>query len=73
MKLMTLDTKPRIKARIEAIVWVLIYAGMFCATLGIAVQRGGARFGWGLVAFGTTLIVAGAVLIWVRSRMTGDR
>ena len=58
-------------ARIDALVWPLIYVGMFFAMLGLAVQRDSAGLGWSLVAVGSGLTVVGVVLIWIRSRMNG--
>lgn len=56
-------------AKIEKLVWVLIYGGLLSVALGISVQRGGHWIGWGMVAFGGMAVVAGVVLIVVRSRM----
>lgn len=60
-------------ARLEVLVWVLIYGGLLTAITGVFVTRqdppgvhwiGGLLMGAGLVA-----ALAGAVLIYVRSRM----
>lgn len=56
-------------ARLEALVWVLIYGGLFGASLGFALHRRGAAFGWALVVAGAIAVVCGVVLIWVRSRL----
>ena len=56
-------------ARVEALVWVMIYIGLFGVGVGWALQRGDVAWGWGLVAAGAALAVAGIVLIWTRSRM----
>ena len=56
-------------ARIEALVWILIYGGLLGASLGLALARNGHGFGWGFVAIGAVATVVGIVLIWVRSRM----
>ena len=55
--------------RVQKWVWVLIYGGMFLVALGVAVQRSDAALGWGIVTPGALMIAAGALLIWVRSRM----
>jgi hypothetical protein len=57
-------------ARVDVLVWVLIYGGLLGAALGLAIEREGARFGWGFVVIGATAALGGAVLIWIRSRMS---
>jgi hypothetical protein len=57
-------------ARVEWIIWILIYGGLLGASLGFALGRNGATFGWALVAVGGVAATAGAILIWVRSRMS---
>ena len=57
-------------ARLEMLIWVLIYGGLLTAGLGMALERGGRDFGWGVVAGGATAALAGTVLIWIRSRMS---
>ena len=58
-------------ARIDTLIWVLIYGGLFVARLGLALRRApasprpGVVIGVGVVA----AIAVGVVLIWVRSRM----
>jgi hypothetical protein len=53
---------------LEALVWVLIYAGLFIAGLGIWFMEHSLAVGWTMFVCGCGLVVAGAVLIWVRSR-----
>jgi hypothetical protein len=53
-------------------VWILIYAGLILLALGLSVQRSDAALGWGIAAPGVAAIVAGIVLIWVRSRMNDN-
>ena len=55
--------------KIEKLVWVLIYGGLLAVALGISVQRGGHWVGWCFGVFGVMAVVAGVVLIYVRSRM----
>jgi hypothetical protein len=57
-------------ARLEALIWVLIYGGLIVAVLGIALERNGARHGSGIVTAGALAVAAGIVLVWVRSRLT---
>ena len=57
--------------RVELLVWVLIYGGLLVCGLGIALARGGQDWGTGIVVIGIVAALAGAVLVWVRSRMSG--
>ena len=56
-------------ARVEVWIWVLVYAGLVVFGMGLAVQRSDDSFGWGVAVVGALLIAAGALLVWVRSRM----
>jgi vacuolar-type H+-ATPase subunit I/STV1 len=56
-------------ARIEVLVWVLIYGGLLVCGIGIALSRGGRSYGWGFVAAGLAAAAVGALLIWWRSRI----
>ena len=56
-------------ARIESLIWVLVYGGLFAICLGVALQRRGEAYGWGVAAVGGVAVATGAVLVWVRSRM----
>ena len=56
-------------ARIDSLVWMLVYGGLFGTCLGFALERGGEGYGWGVVCVGLIAVAAGAVLVWVRSRM----
>jgi membrane protein DedA with SNARE-associated domain len=55
--------------RIGALIWVLIYGGLFAIALGVAMKRNGASYGELLFLGGAAATVVGAVLVWVRSRM----
>ncbi len=55
--------------RIESFTWPLIFGGMFLASLGYSLQRERDALGWTLVAVGAIAIVAGIVLVWLRSRL----
>ena len=59
-------------ARVQKWVWILIYAGLALLGLGLAAQRGDASVGWPIALVGVALIAAGALLIWIRSRMNID-
>jgi hypothetical protein len=54
---------------VEALVWVLVYGGLLLLCLGLFVLRTDATLGWLLVLAGGALVVAGAALIYIRSRM----
>jgi hypothetical protein len=54
---------------VEALVWVLVYGGLLLLCLGLFVLRTGSQLGWPLVLAGGATAVAGAVLIYIRSRM----
>jgi hypothetical protein len=55
-------------ATIEKLVWVLIYAGLFTAGLGLWFMAHHLAAAWTLLIGGGALCGAGALLIWVRSR-----
>ena len=59
--------------RIEKWVWLLIYGGLIVGGLGLAVQRSDTSMGWVMASIGGALIVAGALLIWLRSRVNADK
>jgi hypothetical protein len=52
---------------LESLIWVLIYAGLFGAGLGVWFMDHHLAVGWTLFLLGTGLVAAGAVLIWLRS------
>ena len=56
-------------ARIEVWIWVLVYAGLIVFGTGLAVQRSDGSLGWSIAAVGALLVAAGALLVWIRSRM----
>ena len=55
--------------RTDKLIWVLIYGGLLGVCLGIFVKRSADGLGWTLVVLGAVVAIAGAALIWVRSRM----
>ena len=55
--------------RVETLVWILIYGGLFAFVLGVALSRGGLGYGSSVSIVGGVFAVAGVVLIYVRSRM----
>lgn len=60
-------------ARLHALIWVFIYGGLLALVLGLSVGRIDAAFGWSLVVGGALVSMLGAVLIYIRSRMTSER
>jgi hypothetical protein len=56
-------------ARLETLIWVLIYGGLLAIGAGLAVRDAHAPIGWACVAVGGLAAAAGVVLVWVRSRM----
>lgn len=58
-------------ARIERLVWILIYGGLLCLALGIAIRHETAG-GTAMMVLGGVVALIGVVLIFVRSRMRED-
>ncbi len=58
--------------RIQQLIWVLIYGGLLTVVLGFSVSRTDDVMGWSLVSGGALVALVGAVLIYVRSRLTED-
>ena len=56
-------------AWVERLVWILIFGGFFGVVLGLATRPQDASVGWSLIVVGACVAAAGAVLVWVRSRM----
>lgn len=56
-------------ARLDALAWILIYAGLFAVVLGIASHDTAKVAGWSLSVLGALAAIAGVVLIVVRSRL----
>ncbi|MDP3618633.1 MAG: hypothetical protein Q8R63_02455 [Ramlibacter sp.] len=59
---------PQTTARIEQLIWVLIYAGLFAVVIGLASLSASPETAWSLITVGGVLVAAGVFLIWVRSR-----
>ncbi|MDP3619304.1 MAG: hypothetical protein Q8R63_05870, partial [Ramlibacter sp.] len=59
---------PQTTARIEQLIWVLIYAGLFAVVIALASLSASPAAAWTLMTVGGVLVAAGVVLIWVRSR-----
>ena len=56
-------------ARLQALIWVLIYGGLLTLVLGLSVRRSNEALGWSLVVAGAVVALAGFFLIYVRSRI----
>ena len=56
-------------ARLQALIWILIYAGLLTLVLGLSAARIDHAAGWLLVLAGGIVAAVGFFLIWVRSRM----
>lgn len=56
-------------AKLEALVWVLVYGGLLALGLGLAVRGDDAALGGWLLGGGAVAAAVGVVLIWVRARM----
>ena len=60
-------------ARLDALIWTLIYGGLVMLVAGIALHRTAPGIGVGAIAVGGTLAFAGVVLVVVRSRTVGRK
>ena len=56
-------------ARIETLIWVLIYGGLLMLVVGLFMSRNVDGSGFEMVVGGAVLTAVGAVLIYVRSRL----
>ena len=53
---------------LQKLIWVLIYGGLIGVVLGSSIQKADDPLGWSIVVGGALSAVAGAVLLFVRSR-----
>ena len=65
----TSSASGKLIARLQALIWILIYAGLLTLVLGLSAARIDSAIGWSLVAGGGIMAAVGFFLIWVRSRM----
>jgi hypothetical protein len=63
---------PRTLARLDTLIWVLIFGGLLVLVLGIASHDETPVGGWSLSVLGSLAALAGFVLIIVRSRLEVD-
>jgi vacuolar-type H+-ATPase subunit I/STV1 len=59
-------------ARLERLIWTLIYAGLLTLIVGAFMNRSAAGSGSEVMVIGGVLAVVGVVLIVVRSRLRED-
>ncbi|MDP3354865.1 MAG: hypothetical protein Q8M51_03230 [Polaromonas sp.] len=59
-------------ARLQQLIWVLIYGGLLTLVLGLSVQRSDDATGWSMVAAGAIVAAIGFALIYVRSRLSAE-
>ena len=58
------------KARVQTLVWVLVYIGLLTLSVAVFVLRaGGETLGWSMLAAGSVVTAVGAALVVVRARM----
>lgn len=56
-------------ARMETLIWVLIYGGLLTLLIGLYMSREVGGSGFPLVLAGSAVTTCGAVLVYVRSRL----
>jgi hypothetical protein len=56
-------------AWVERLVWTLVYGGLFTVVIGLASLNRDPAAAWALIVIGALLAIAGAALVYVRSRM----
>jgi len=56
-------------ARLQALIWVLIYGGLLTLVLGLSMERLDDAIGWSMVVAGGVIAAIGFALIYVRSRI----
>jgi len=57
---------------VDKLVWYLIYGGLLMVLLGLILGSAGAGPNWLLMVGGFFMVFAGAVLLYVRSRLKED-
>ena len=57
---------------VDRLIWTLLYGGLFTVVIGLASRNRDEVLSWALMVVGAVVAVAGAVLIWARSRMRED-
>ena len=62
----------RTLARLDKLIWTLIFGGLLVLVLGIASHDEARMAGWSLSVLGGIVAAVGFVLIYVRSRLPQD-
>jgi len=62
----------RTLAWLDALIWTLIFGGLFALILGMATGSRHPATAWSLGVAGGLAAAAGFVLIWIRSRLPAD-
>jgi hypothetical protein len=62
-----------LKARLDVLIWLLVFVGLFTVVLGIASRPVAPATGWSLMVAGACAVAVGVVLILVRSRLGPDK
>lgn len=57
-------------ARLQQLIWVLIYGGLLTLLLGLSVRRTDDALGWSMALMGGFVAMIGFALIYVRSLLT---
>jgi hypothetical protein len=60
---------PKTLARLDTLIWALIFGGLLVVVLGLASHDEARIAGWSLLVLGGIAAISGAVLIVVRSRL----
>ena len=58
--------------RLDKLIWVFIFVGLFVCGLALSVARSDDTLGWAVGAVGALLFVTGAAMLWLRSRVKDD-
>jgi len=58
---------------LDVLIWVLIYAGLIGIGLGLSIAPNDAGLGWGVASVSGILAAIGVALVYVRSRVDGER
>jgi len=62
-------TTNRRLARLETLIWVLIYGGLLTLLVGAYMSRQQEGSGFALVVIGALVVACGVALVYVRSRL----
>jgi len=54
--------------RADKLIWVFLFAGLAGLGLGVSIARSDGPLGWAFMLGGVVLMVAGAAVLWRRSR-----